>query len=863
MLLRLVIGGEEEGGRRSLSLYSRPDGAEEEVSWVRHATGSLLPDARQPACDGLMVWPPAGTQPVAVDGFYERLAESGVVYGPAFQGLRSVWRGGPQADEAEVFAEVRLPAGVTDGGFMLHPVVLDAALQAMAVDALAGVPAGESRPMRPFSWRGLRMYASPATPVLRVRLVVVGPDTVSLTLADESGTVVASVDAVVSRPVSAEQLSVAGAGDSLFRLAWTMPADVMSPAAAGSWAVVGAEEPQLTAALDAAGAEVQVHPDLVTLAAAADRGVPVPRTVVLSCPRDMPPAETASAARAIARHVLGVLQSWLSEERFGPSRLVVLTRGAVWADAADDVPDLAAAPLWGLVRSAQSENPGRFLLMDVDGREASYRALPNAVAWATDADEPQIALRAGRVKVPRLARVEPSGGGVGEPWGPEGTVLITGATGALGGLVARHLVVEHGVRHLVLVSRQGLAADGAAELRDELVELGAEVKVASCDVVDREALERLLAEIPVALSAVIHAAGVTDDGVLETLTSDQLDRVLRPKIDAVLNLHELTESLGLKAFVLFSSLSGIFGSPGLGNYAAGNSFLDALAHHRRARGLPAVSLAWGLWSDDTGMGGRLDAVNRARMIGSGVGPLPVAQGLELFDTVIGRADAVLVPARLELAAMRTRARIEGVPPVLRGLIRPTGPFESRPGTGTAGGIREQIAGLPAAEQEQAVLEFVRAHVAVVLGYRGSEAVDPGRAFKESGFDSLIAVALRNRLSAATGLRLPATLVFDFPTPAALAQHLLSELAPEQAAPAPSILAEISRLESALSMPSEVLTGMAMDDALCESITARLQTLLSRWNETCAEAVGGNAPHEVESATDDEIFSYIDNKFGKG
>jgi acyl carrier protein len=263
------------------------------------------------------------------------------------------------------------------------------------------------------------------------------------------------------------------------------------------------------------------------------------------------------------------------------------------------------------------------------------------------------------------------------------------------------------------------------------------------------------------------------------------------------------------------------------------------------------------------MGGRLDAVNRARMIGSGVGPLPVAQGLELFDTVIGRADAVLVPARLELAAMRTRARIEGVPPVLRGLIRPTGPFESRPGTGTAGGIREQIAGLPAAEQEQAVLEFVRAHVAVVLGYRGSEAVDPGRAFKESGFDSLIAVALRNRLSAATGLRLPATLVFDFPTPAALAQHLLSELAPEQAAPAPSILAEISRLESALSMPSEVLTGMAMDDALCESITARLQTLLSRWNETCAEAVGGNAPHEVESATDDEIFSYIDNKFGKG
>ncbi|WP_422070514.1 type I polyketide synthase [Streptomyces orinoci] len=881
VVLRLAVAGPDESGHRALSLYSRPDGAEPDAPWTRHAEGSLTAAAEARPAGAITAWPPAGAEPVAIDGFHERLAETGVVYGPAFQGLRSVWRrsttaAGPDtADGTEIFAEVQLPDGVPADGFTLHPALLDGALQAAAADALMGDPAGETRATRPFSWRGIRVYAPGAATVLRVTLGSAGADALSVTVADATGAPVAEVDAVVSRPVSPAQLPAAGTGDSMFRLDWkALPPATGPTPATGAWALLGESDPELTAALATPG--TVTYPDLAALLAASEGGTPLPPVVIAPClprPATVDPAETA---RATAHQVLGLLQGWLADERSAASRLVVLTRGAVSTHPAEDVPDLASAPVWGLVRSAQSENPDRFLLVDLDGHQDSYRELPRAIGSSLDPalDEVQLALRAGRVRVPRLTRagaVEPGGpaeAAAPRRLDPQGTVLITGATGGLAMLLARHLVTEHEVRHLVLASRRGPAGDGMPELRAELAGLGAQVTVAACDMTDRDALKRLLAEIPAAhpLTAVIHTAGVTADGVIGSLTPDGLDRVLRPKVDAVLNLHELTRSLDLTAFVLYSSFSGLFGSPGVGNYAAANAFLDAFARHRRAQGLPALSLAWGLWAESTGMGGRLEDVDRTRMARGGVRPMPAEFGLALFDAAFRRAEAVLVPARLELGALQMQARAAGVPVpvVLRDLVRGAARPRPEQASETTGTLQGRLEGLSEEERERLLLDLVRTHVATVLGYAGPEAVGPRQTFKESGFDSLTAVDLRNRLNAATGQRLPATLVFDFPTPTALARYLLAELAPAPSAPAVPLLEDIGKLESAFSaMTPDVLAGTALDEAALDSITERLRTLLSTWSDTRAEARGEAAPYELDSATDDDIFDYIDKKFGKG
>ncbi|GLY47190.1 type I polyketide synthase [Lentzea sp. NBRC 102530] len=356
------------------------------------------------------------------------------------------------------------------------------------------------------------------------------------------------------------------------------------------------------------------------------------------------------------------------------------------------------------------------------------------------------------------------------PLDPEGAVLITGGTGGLGAELARHLVTVRGVRHLVLTSRRGLDAPGAAEL---VAELDARVDVVACDVSDRDALAAVVAGIE-NLTGVVHTAGVLDDGVLESLTPERIDSVFGPKADAAWYLHELTRDRDLAVFALFSSTAGVLGSPGQANYAAANTYLNGLAAHRRSLGLPAVSLVWGLWSSHVGMGSGLTKADLARMARAGMPAMSIAEGFALFDSALVLDEAVAVPMKLDLAALRGADEVH---PVLRGLVR-----TQHRRAAAAGGKSEpsswttRLAGRSPAEQDELLLELVRGQVAVVLGFSSAQQVQVTRGLVEMGLDSLSAVELRNTLSVATGLRLPATVVFDYPTPQALAAHLRGELA---------------------------------------------------------------------------------------
>jgi NAD(P)-dependent dehydrogenase (short-subunit alcohol dehydrogenase family) len=379
----------------------------------------------------------------------------------------------------------------------------------------------------------------------------------------------------------------------------------------------------------------------------------------------------------------------------------------------------------------------------------------------------------------------------------DGTVLITGASGGLGIAVARHLVAAHGVRDLVLASRRGTAAPELAELAGELGHMGASVDVRACDVSDRDQAARLIDGIT-NLKAVVHTAAVLDDSTIEALTPEQIDRALRPKVDACLHLHELTEHIDLSAFVLFSSVAGRLSGIGQGSYAAANSFVDALALHRRSRGLPAVSLAWGLWADAAGMGGRLDATALRRTSEAGVSALSTEDGLALFDAALTSEEAVLLPVRLDMAVLREQAKQEVLPALLRGLVHTT---TRRPAAGQA------APSLASASVEELV-ELVRTHVAAVLGYPGPESVSENRVFQELGFDSITAVQLRNRLNAATGLRLPATLVFDSPTPVAVARDIAGRLSGEQS--------EVDRIKAAIAaIPVDLIRAAGLLKPLLE------------------------------------------------
>ncbi|MET9971876.1 beta-ketoacyl reductase, partial [Streptomyces sp. NPDC006356] len=516
-------------------------------------------------------------------------------------------------------------------------------------------------------------------------------------------------------------------------------------------------------------------------------------------------------ARALATRALDALVSWSAAVELAASRLAVVTRGAT-----ADVPDPAAAAVWGLVRSAQSENPDRIVLVDLDDEPASRAALPAAVGTG----EAQLAIRAGALVVPRLARATVPSATPARSLDPDGTVLITGGTGALGRVAARHLVTARGVRRLLLASRRGEGAEGAVEFAAELRGLGAEVSVVACDAADREELRALLDTVAPEhpLTAVVHTAGVLDDGVISALTPERLDTVFAPKVDAAWNLHELTRDLDLAAFVLYSSVAGTMGSAGQGNYAAANTFLDALARQRRAQGLPAVSLAWGLWDQDSDMTGRLAVADLDRVARSGLRPLSAEQGMALFDTALHGEDAALVAARLDLAGIRERARTAGVPTLLRGLLRPARGTAAGNAVGGGDSLALRLAGMTEPDRTRTLVELIRSQVALVLGLAGADAVEEEQAFKDAGFDSLTAVELRNRLATVTGIRLPATLVFDFPTPVVLARRLLAELVPEPVPDDELGVARESELRAALAtVPISRLRELGLLDALLSMV----------------------------------------------
>jgi mycoketide-CoA synthase len=356
-----------------------------------------------------------------------------------------------------------------------------------------------------------------------------------------------------------------------------------------------------------------------------------------------------------------------------------------------------------------------------------------------------------------------------------GTVLITGGTGMAGSALARHVVDRHRVRHLVLMSRRGPEALGAAELAAELRQAGADVAVVACDVADREALATAISDIQrqCPVSAVIHTGGVLDDAVVTSLTPERIDAVLRAKVDAAWNLHELTRDLDVSAFVMFSSMAGLVGSSGQANYAAANSFLDALAVHRRANGLPAISLGWGLWDQASAMTGGLGAADFARFGRDGIVAMSSEEALQLFDTALIVDQPFLLPARIDLAALRAKFDGGTLPPMFVDLIHAPARRQvddSLAAAKSKSALLQRLEGLPEEDQHAILLDLVRSHIATVLGNTTPEAIDPDRAFQELGFDSLTAVEMRNRLKAATGLTLSPTLIFDYPNSAALAGY---------------------------------------------------------------------------------------------
>ncbi|MDJ0347439.1 type I polyketide synthase, partial [Streptomyces sp. PH10-H1] len=794
--LRVQVLERDDTGRRAVSIYSRPDDSDATDGTVV-VSGSAA--WTRHAAGFLTAESP---RPASGAGVWPPKDAEAVVMGDFYDRQAAdghefgpVFQGLHKVWRRgdEIFAEVALPEDVQDAAaFGLHPALLDAALHATSFGAVTATEPGHV--LLPFAWKGVALHATGATQ-LRIRIAPTGDNTVTVDAADTTGAPVATVQALTFRAVDTSLLSPQGDvhHDSLFRIEWQpLP-------------------------LAEAGPE-QLWPTLDLTADAGD-------------------------IRELTARALAGVQEWLTGTGSDDARLVVLT--------ADAVTDPAAAAVWGLVRTAQAEHPDRIVLIDLDEADESRSALPSALATG----EPQLALHQGTASVPRLARAVAEPQDDGWTLNPEGTALVTGGTGTLGALAARHLITTHGIRHLLLTSRRGPDAAGAAELQAELTALGAHITITACDAANRDALAATLATIPAEhpITAIIHTAGILDDGIITALTPDRLDTVLQPKIDAALNLHELTRDNKLDAFVLYSSAAGTLGNPGQANYAAANAALDALAHQLRNQGTPATSLAWGLWEEASGMTGGLGTADLQRGKRTGITGMSTESALALLDVGLRSADAALVTARLELTALRGPGD-GSVPPLLRSLVRR--PRQAaRTAVVTEEPLADRLKALPESERNRMLLDLVRSEAASVLGHSTAKAVGAQHAFKDLGFDSLASVVLRNRLATVSGVRLPATLVFDHPTPTALAEFLRHELGCDGPGTPPSVSAELDQLEAALA-------ALASDESVRAEVAVRLRALTAKVEAGSSAATGGTGEDlDLDSATDDEIFHLMDGELG--
>ncbi|MFI1918196.1 type I polyketide synthase [Nocardia sp. NPDC020380] len=776
--LQVAVGAPDDDGRRSVRMYSRA--ADRSAGeWTRHADGLLGREDSAPARGaypelarsanaesarganpeparsvdpwpqaGADSWPPVDADPIEPDDVYAAFTDTDIAYGPAFRTVSACWQRGD-----EYFAEVRLaPDREPEAArFGLHPILFDGALH---LAALAGV-ARDGVTRLPFSWSGVSLHATGATG-LRVRLAPAASCSYTVTATDAQGQLVLTVDSIETLPIADDAVNAGVRLNSLYVPRWAAATlDAQPPT--GRWAMIGGATP----AIDWGTASITEYQDVSALREALVSGEPAPDVAVLPL---------AARGAAPVEEVLGDLQSWLAEPHLAGTRLVVLTEhGVATVDGEDTDPGMAA--VWGLVRSAQTEHPGRIVLLDTDAHPDSLTALPGVRSTG----EPQLALRSGAATAFRLARereLPPRGN---RELDPTGTVLITGGTGTLGGLFARHLVATHGVRHLMLAGRRGADAPGAGELLNGLRDLGAEVTVVQCDTGDRDSVAEMLnavsAEHP--LTAILHAAGTLDDALVESLTAAQVAAVMTPKATGALHLDELTRDHDLAAFVLFSSCAATFGNAGQANYAAANALLDGLAQRRRARGQAATTLAWGLWDERSAMTAHLDGSNRVPIApGVQVEALGTSEGLALFDACWLSETTAAVPVRLIFDENCSAATI---PPLLQALaprIRRRVAVDPAPSLEqSAAQLVARLERMPEAEQRRLLVDLVREHAAAVLGQESPHALAPDQSFRSFGMESLGAVELRNRLSAATGAWLTVAVIFDHSSPAKLGAHL--------------------------------------------------------------------------------------------
>ncbi|MCX4673472.1 type I polyketide synthase [Streptomyces sp. NBC_01381] len=801
--IQVRVGACDDTGRRTVTIHARPDAKDP----------AHTPDSPWNACaQGILaVDDPARTRASTVD--------------PA--------TGAPTGEEdgrEGKTTQVRLPEELLAqaGRYGLHPALLDAALSASPAPAAAN---GAEGVLVPALWRDVRLHAVGAD-TLGVRSTRLDDQTLTLDLLDPEGRPVLGVGSLTYRVVPEEEFGATCAprGTGLSMIEW-IPYDA-APEPTARWAAIAADVPGIPR-----------FDDLGAAARALTSGEAAFDLLLVPWP------STGDVHEGTHR-ALSFVQELLAQDALQGTPVVVLSRNAV-VTGDDDATrlDLEAAAVRGLLRTAGAEGAGSLVLADAD----THTPPLDLLASAARSGESEPAVRAGRIHVPRLRPV-PADRPTGQPWKPDGTVLVTGGTGTLGAVLARHLVAEHGVRDLLLVSRRGAQAPGAAELSTELGELGARVTLAACDAADREALAALLAAIPQdrPLTAVVHTAGVLDDGVLSAMTAQQLDRVLRPKSDAAQNLHELTRHLDLTAFVLFSSSAGTFGGPGRANTAAADACAEGLARHRKALGLPATAVAWARWElDGSGAAARRSGLDLLK-------PLTADQGRGLFDRALdlgadAGSAAVVIAGVVDRAALHAH---EAVPPALRDLA--AGPARRTAHTaGDAGGatLADRLTDLDEAERGTLLLDLVRTQAAAVTGRPDLHAIAADQAFQEMGFDSLAAVQLRNRLTAATGLNLPATLVFDHPTPRDLAAHVLDRLGPAEADVSTHVLSELDRIDT-------MLAAVCEDERHRQMVRRRLQSMASRLGAPAQGTARADDPapaDRIESASVDELFALIDTE----